>query len=61
MSIDNGKPVNWSEKVEKSFNGVSNLRPVYIESNGQGVGGSSNTDSGQGGQTIQNTPTTAKE
>lgn len=61
MSDNKGKHVGVPDLVEKSFNGVSNLRPIHIETSGQGVGSNSNSNPDQGSQATQTTTSISDE
>ncbi len=55
MSDDKSKYISVPELVEKSFNGVSNLRPIHIETTGPVVGLNLNNNNDQSSQSTQNT------
>lgn len=61
MSDDKSKHFGVTEVVEKSFNGISNLRPINIEIIGQVGGVNSIITTDQGSSTTQNTSSEAGE
>ncbi len=62
MSDDKAKFFGvFEKKVEKSFNGVGNLRPIHIETPEQGVGMNSNITTDQDSIAGQNTSSETSE
>lgn len=61
MSDDKGKHFGVSEVVEKSFNGISNLRPIHIETIGPVGGVNSDIITDPGSSPTQNTSSESGE